>query len=64
MAEFKSADTDKDGYISLDEARSRFPAIARDFQRVDADGDGRISPREFFLAKRAILEKRFGKKNP
>jgi Ca2+-binding EF-hand superfamily protein len=59
-AEFSSADANGDGYISADEAR-RFPALAKNFQRVDADGDGRISQREFIQAKRAMLERKFGK---
>ncbi len=61
MAEFKSADTNRDGYISPEEARGRFPALARNFHRVDTDGDGRISPQEFFQARRALLERRLGK---
>ena len=59
-AEFSSADANGDGYISADEAR-KFPALAKNFQRVDSDGDGRISQREFFQAKRAMLERKFAK---
>ena len=62
MAEFKSADANRDGYISPDEAH-KFPMLAKNFQRVDSDGDGRISPREFLLAKRTQLERKFGKQN-
>ena len=60
--EFRAADSNGDGYLSPAEAR-RFPALERNFQRVDTDGDGRISQREFIQAKRAMLEKRFGKNN-
>ena len=46
LEEFRAADTNGDRFLSPDEAR-RFPVIAREFGRVDADGDGRISPGEF-----------------
>ena len=62
-AEFRAADGNGDGYISVEEARARFPFLAKEFQRVDRDGDGRISPQEFFQAKRAMLERRFSKKS-
>ncbi|MDP1716668.1 MAG: hypothetical protein Q8L40_01190, partial [Burkholderiales bacterium] len=45
--EFRGADRDGDGYLSRDEVRGRFPAMERQYDRIDADGDGRISPLEF-----------------
>jgi hypothetical protein len=59
--EFKSADANGDGYLSLEEARARFPAVAQNFKRIDRDDDGRISPAEFMAAKRAFLERRLNK---
>ena len=55
-AQFKSADANQDGFLTRDEL-SRFPFIAREFQRIDADGDGRLSPAEFLRARRAQAER-------
>lgn len=57
-AEFLAADTNRDGYLSPEEARGRFPMIAKGFERVDADGDGRISLPEYMRARRTQLERR------
>jgi hypothetical protein len=59
-AEFRTADANGDGHLSLAEA-ARFPALAQHFKAVDADRDGRISRSEFLQAKRALLERRLSK---
>ena len=61
--EFRSADANGDGFLSIEEVRNKFPLLAKEFQRADRDGDGRISPQEFFQAKRQMLERRFQKQN-
>lgn len=60
-AQFKASDANGDGYLSRDEV-ARFPIIARDFQRLDADRDGRLSPQEFLQARRAQAERLLLKK--
>ncbi|MGQ0511359.1 MAG: protein kinase domain-containing protein [Betaproteobacteria bacterium] len=60
-AQFKSADANHDGFLTRDEL-ARFPFIAREFQRVDADRDGRLSPTEFLQARRAQAERLLLKK--
>ena len=60
-SEFNAADTNRDGYLSPEEARGRFPGIAKGFERVDADSDGRISLREYMRARRIQIERRLQK---
>jgi len=50
--DFLDADRDGDGYLTRAEVAGRFPLIEREFERVDADRDGRISPQEFFRLRR------------
>ncbi len=45
-AVFASLDANRDGYVSRREAR-RHAAVARGFDRADADRDGKLSPLEF-----------------
>jgi serine/threonine protein kinase len=60
--DFRSADGNGDGYLSRDEAQERFPFVAREFHRIDRDGDGRISPQEFVDLRRAQAEQHVKKK--
>ena len=59
--EFRAADANNDGFLSQDEMRSRFPYLAKEFQRIDSDGDGRVSPLEYFQVKKLMIERRFAK---
>jgi Ca2+-binding EF-hand superfamily protein len=59
--EFRSGDRDDDGYLSREEVRNRFPAMEREFARVDADSDGRISPEEFLRMRRFQAQQRLKK---
>ena len=59
--EFRAADSNNDGFLSQDEMRPRFPYLAKEFQRVDRDGDGRVSQSEYFQAKRLMMERKFAK---
>jgi hypothetical protein len=45
-ATFKTIDRDRDGAISRREAESE-PELAQLFDRLDTDGDGRLTPAEF-----------------
>ena len=43
---WKAADTDGDAAISRDEAKVAMPRLAQDFDKVDADGDGKVTRQE------------------
>jgi Ca2+-binding EF-hand superfamily protein len=43
---FKSADTNGDGQLSLDEVQAKMPRLAERFSQVDKDGNGFLSKEE------------------
>jgi hypothetical protein len=43
-------DTNKDGMVSRDEANANAPRLARDFEKVDADGNGQVTRQELEAA--------------
>jgi Ca2+-binding EF-hand superfamily protein len=44
--QFKAADKDRDGSITLAEAQTGMPTLAANFTSVDANGDGKVSADE------------------
>ena len=53
-----AADRDGDGYLTQAEVEGRFPVVAKDFGRVDSNGDRRISLDEFIELRRQQFEGR------
>lgn len=43
----QAADTNKDGFIDKAEADAGLPRVAKNFDKLDADSDGKLSPDEF-----------------
>jgi Ca2+-binding EF-hand superfamily protein len=43
---WKAADTDGDAAISRDEAKLAMPRLAAEFDKVDANGDGKVTREE------------------
>lgn len=56
---FRHADTDGDGAISRAEAKKHAPRLAKKFDRIDTDKDGRLTQDEM----RAYREAKRGRKN-
>ena len=51
QARFKSADRNGDGLLSKDEATAGLPRVAGNFDRLDANKDGQLSPEELAAAR-------------
>jgi len=57
---FRRADLDRDGALTKAEAEQGLPRVAQKFERIDANGDGRLSLEElqaWFATKRAARGK-------
>jgi serine/threonine protein kinase len=56
-ADFRLADGNGDGFVTREEAQGRMPFLAKEFQRVDTDGDGRVSPHELMQFRQEMLSR-------
>lgn len=54
----QAADTDNDGYIDRAEADAKLPRLAKNFDQLDADKDGRLSRDEMRQAAELLRQRR------
>jgi Ca2+-binding EF-hand superfamily protein len=47
LERLQAADANKDGFIDKTEAEAKLPRVAKNFDKLDVDNDGRLSPDEF-----------------
>jgi Ca2+-binding EF-hand superfamily protein len=60
MDKLKAADANNDGYIDRAEADASLPRVAKGFDQLDADQDGKLSNDELQQAA-SMARKRFGR---
>jgi len=56
----KTADTNGDGFIDRQEADAKLPRVAKNFDKLDADQDGKLSPSELKQASE-LARQRLGR---
>ena len=56
--QFKKADTDGDGALSKAEAEKNMPRLAKDFDAIDANKDGKVTPDEIRASMQARMAER------
>ena len=54
----KAADANGDGLIDRAEAEAGLPRLAKHFDKLDADGDGKLSPEEMRAMAAQMAERR------
>ena len=47
LERLQAADANQDGFIDKTEADAKLPRVAKNFDKLDANRDGRLSPEEF-----------------
>jgi len=60
-ARFRAADADKDGKLTREEAQKGMPGVARNFDRIDVNKDGFVTPQEIEAARKAWAAQRMEK---
>jgi hypothetical protein len=54
---WKKNDADGDGAVSREEAEKNAPRLAKNFDRIDANSDGKVTPEELQAARKAAHER-------
>jgi Ca2+-binding EF-hand superfamily protein len=47
LERLQAADANQDGFIDKTEADAKLPRVAKNFDKLDSNRDGRLSPEEF-----------------